>query len=214
MASRHAFVIAAFFVAVTVVETDAAVAASAWALVIGATLARAVLADAKDAKLAGTAIDVVATLAALRVVSLPTAELAVGARRIGKAGAIDAGAAAGAFIVGTALTRQPAVVGVVAAVLASRAAGDAGAIHTGSAVERAVGVAAAFRLLADAIRVAHLAAGALVVAAALRAIVFWGAVIATSLVAIGDRRANTSIADGSAAKIPKRWIAIRGRAAF
>lgn len=176
-------------------------------------MAWTVLADAERANLAGTAIDVLATLAARRLSALSAAKLAVSARRIGKAGAVDACAAAGAFVVGTALTRQPAIVGVGAAVLGGGAAGDARSLDALPTDGRAVGIAAAFRLLADAIRVAHFAARALIVAAAFSTIVIWGAVIATALVldAVGGRTANTiNIADCGAAFIFGIGVAICG----
>lgn len=94
--------------------------------------------------------------------------------------------------------------------------------HTGAvfaAIDRAVVrwlgaifAGATFLRLADAIRVAHLAAGALIVVAALRAIVFWSAGIAAALIcaAIWGRGANTIIADGRAAEVGETRIAIRG----
>lgn len=64
-ANGNAFIAAAFFASFAIIETDAAVAGTAWTLVIGAALARPSLAHAEDANFAGVAIAIVTALCLL-----------------------------------------------------------------------------------------------------------------------------------------------------
>jgi hypothetical protein len=147
---------------------------------------------------------------------IATAFLTFQARGLGKAGAIDACAAAWAFIVGAALAQRPAIVCEGAAILARGAPGDALPLDALAADGHAIGISAAFRLLADA-RVADLAPGTSLIAAAIRTVVLGGTQIAAllSLETFRDRSAMTGfVADGGAAFIFGERVAVHGGAAL
>ncbi len=120
-----------------------------------------------------------------------TAFLALRARGLGIADAADARAAAWAFVIGAALTIRSAIVREGATVFARRAAGDAGAFYAFAADRDAIGISAAFWLLADPGHVADLASGAVVIAATGRAIGTRGARVTTALVPNTVERGNT-----------------------
>lgn len=205
LALGDAFITAAFFASVAIIETDAAVAASAGALVIGAALAWPGLANAEDADFAGGAILVAATLGASGFVRRIAAQQAIGARGLGITGAVAAVATAGTVVIGAAFTLHPAIVREGAAVFARRAPGNARSPVAGTANGRAIGISATLGFLTDTLVVADLAAGASIVVAALRAIGARRVVAAAALAgsAVGAITAFAVNAGGGFARIDR-----------